>query len=104
MSANFFLLLEKKQAEGDANDTGNDVAGTVTDVVLSSIEQDKKTYHQIWIGYSSVSSHYCNDNEESYEYKTILEEIMVRNRNVMIAEKSESYAVWNTTELYLSYG
>jgi hypothetical protein len=50
MSANFFLLLEKKQAEGDANDTGNDVAGTVTDVVLSSIEQDKKTYHQIWIG------------------------------------------------------
>jgi hypothetical protein len=59
----------------------------VTEIILSSIESEKEVDHEIWIGDSGALCHYCNDNEGLYKYKTISEEITVRNGNVMIAKE-----------------
>jgi hypothetical protein len=57
------------------------------DMVLSSVESEKEVDHEIWIGGSGASCHYRNENEGLYKYKTISEEIMVGNGNLMIAKK-----------------
>jgi hypothetical protein len=94
---NCFKLMKKKQFEESGNDPRNGVAGTVTDIVLSSVQSEKEVDHQIWIGDSSASFHYCNDDEVLYKYKTISEEITVGNGNVMIA-KNWQVTMWNPTE------
>jgi hypothetical protein len=79
--------MKKKQVEENGNGTRNGVEGTVTDIVLSSVESKEEVDHEIWIGDSSVLYHYCNDDEDLYEYQTISEEITVGNGNVMITKK-----------------
>jgi hypothetical protein len=86
IKSNCFELMKKKQVEESGNGTRNSVAGTVTDIVLSSVESKEKGDHEIWIGDNGASCHSCNDNEALYEYKTISEEITVGNGNVMIAK------------------
>jgi hypothetical protein len=81
--------MKKKQVEENGNGTRNGIAGTVMDIVLSSVVSEKEVDHEIWIGDSCSLCHYCNDNEGLYEYKTISEEISVGNGNVMIAKKVE---------------
>jgi hypothetical protein len=39
--------MKKKQAEENGNGTRNGVAGTVTDIVLSSVESEKEVDHKI---------------------------------------------------------
>jgi hypothetical protein len=87
VKSNCFELMKKKQVEENGNGTRNGVAGTVTDIVLSSVEPKEDVDREILIGDSGASCHYCNDNEGSYEYKTISEEITIGNGNVMIAKK-----------------
>jgi hypothetical protein len=87
VKSNFFKLMKKKQVKENGNDTRNGVVGTVTDIVLSSVESEKEVDHEIWIGDSGASCQYCIDDEGLYEYKTISEEIMVGNGNAMIAKK-----------------
>jgi hypothetical protein len=82
-----FKLMKKKQIEENENGTRNGVAGVVTDIVLSSVESKEEVDHEIWIGDSGVSCHYCNSDEGLYEYITIPEEITVGNGNVMIVGK-----------------
>jgi hypothetical protein len=53
----------------NGNVTRNGVAGTVTDIVLSSVESETEVDHIIWIRDSGASCHYCNDIEVLYEYK-----------------------------------
>jgi hypothetical protein len=77
-------LIKRKHVEENGNSTRNSVAGTVTDIALSSVESKEEVYHEIWIGDSGALCHYCNQDEGLYEYKTISEEI---NGNVMIAKK-----------------
>jgi hypothetical protein len=79
--------MKKKQVEENGNGTRNGLAGTVSDIVLSSVESKEEVDHEIWIGHSGALCNYCNDNEGLYEYNTISEEITVRNGNVMIAKK-----------------
>jgi hypothetical protein len=81
-------LLKKNQIQGEVNSGGtrNKVACAVVDVVLSSVEKYGFN-HKIWIGESGVSCHYCNIDNKLYDDTAIFEEIMVRNGNVMIAEK-----------------
>jgi hypothetical protein len=93
VKSNHFKLMKKNQVEENGNGTRNGVAGTVTDIVLSSVESKEEVEHKIWIGDSGVSCHDCNDNEVLYEYKTISEEITVGNGNVMIAKKLTIYDV-----------
>jgi hypothetical protein len=93
VKSNCFKLMKKKQVEENGNGTRNGVAGTVTDIVLSSVEAKEEVDHEIWIGDSGALCHYCNDNEGLYEYKTISEEITVGNGNVMIAKRLASYDV-----------
>jgi hypothetical protein len=89
VKSNCFKLMKKKQVEENGNGTRNGIAGTVMDIVLSSVVSEKEVDHEIWIGDSGSLCHYCNDNEGLYEYKTISEEISVGNGNVMIAKKVE---------------
>jgi hypothetical protein len=49
--------MKKKQVEEDGKDTRNGVAGTVTDIVLSSVVSKEEVDHDIWIGDSGVSCH-----------------------------------------------
>jgi hypothetical protein len=70
----WFKLMKEKQVEENGNGTRNGAAGTVKDIVLSSNESEKKVDHEIWIGDSGASCHYCNGDEGLYKYKTILEE------------------------------
>ena len=81
--------MKKNQNQGEGNPGGirNRVAGTAADVVLSSIETNREFDHEIWISHSGASCHYCNDDENLYDYKNISEEITVGNGNVMIAKK-----------------
>jgi hypothetical protein len=83
VKSNCFKLMKNKQVEENGNGTRNGVAGTVTDIVLSSVESKEEFYHEIWIRDSGKS----NEDEVLYEYKTISEEITVGNGNVMIAKK-----------------
>jgi hypothetical protein len=85
--SNCFKLMKNKQVEENGNGTRNGVVGTVTNIVLSSVEPKEEVDHVIWIGDSGASYHYCNDNEGLYEYKTISEEITVGNGNGTIAKK-----------------
>jgi hypothetical protein len=55
--------MKKKQVEENENGTRNGVAGTANDIVLSSVEPKEEVDHEIWIGDSGESCHYCNDNE-----------------------------------------
>jgi hypothetical protein len=87
VKSNCFKFMKKKQVEENGYGTRNGVAGTVTDIVLSSVESKEKVDHEIWIGDSGASCHYCNDNEGLYDYKTTSEEITVGNGNVLIAKK-----------------
>jgi hypothetical protein len=87
VKSNCFKLMRKKQVEENENGTRNGVAGTVIDIVLSSVELKEEVDHEIWIGDSGASCHYCNDNEGLYEYITISKKITVGNGNVMIAKK-----------------
>jgi hypothetical protein len=87
VKSNCFKLMKKKQVEENGNGTRNGVADTVTDIVLSSVESKEEVDHEIWIVDSGASFHCCNDDEVLYKYKTISEEITVRNGNVMIAKK-----------------
>jgi hypothetical protein len=59
----------------------------VTDIILSSIENNEDFYHEICIGDRAASCHYCNNDEALYDCKTISEERTVGDGNVMIAEK-----------------
>jgi hypothetical protein len=59
--------MKKKQVEENGNGTRNGVAGTATEIVLSSVEPKEEVDHEIWIGDSSVSCHYCNDDEGLHE-------------------------------------
>jgi hypothetical protein len=61
--------MKKKLVEENGNGTRNSLAGTVTDIVLSSVESKEEVDHEIWIGDSGASCHYCNENEGLYEYK-----------------------------------
>jgi hypothetical protein len=79
--------MKKKQVEENGNGTKNSVTGTVTDIVLSSVESKEQVDHEIWIKDNGALCYYCNDDEGLYEYKTISEEITVGNGNVMIAKK-----------------
>jgi hypothetical protein len=85
--------MKKKKVEENGNGIRNGVAGTGTDIVLSSVESKEEVDYEIWIGDSGASCHYCNDNEGLYEYKTMSEEITVGNGNVMIAKRLASYDV-----------
>jgi hypothetical protein len=87
VKANCFKLLNKNQVQGEVKSGGtrNNVTGTVADVVLSSVENDEFN-HEIWIGDSGASCHYCNNDDELCDDTTILK-ITVGNGNVMIAEK-----------------
>jgi hypothetical protein len=67
VKSNCFKLMKKKQVEENENGTRNGVAGTVTDIVLSSVESKEEVDHEIWIGDSGLSYHYCNDNEGLYK-------------------------------------
>jgi hypothetical protein len=51
---NCFNLMKKKEVEENGNGTRNGVAGTVTNVVLSSVESKEEVYHEIWIGDSGT--------------------------------------------------
>jgi hypothetical protein len=82
-----FILMKKKLVEENGNFTRNGVTGTETDIVLSSVESKEEVDHEIGIGDSGASCHYCNDDEGLYEYKTISEDITVGNGNVMIVKK-----------------
>jgi hypothetical protein len=95
-----FKLMKKKQVEENGSGTRNGVVGTVTDIVLSSVESKEEVDHEIWIGDSGAS--YCNDDEGLYEYKTISEEITVGNGNVMIAKRLASYDVESYREIVKS--
>jgi hypothetical protein len=86
VNSDCFKFMKKNQVEENRNGT-SDVAGTVTDIVLSSVESEKEVDHEIWIGDSGASCHYCNEDEGLYKYKTISEEITVGNGNVVIAKK-----------------
>jgi hypothetical protein len=86
VKSNCFNLMKKKQVEENRNGIRNGVAGTVTDIVLSSVESKEEVDNEIWIGDSGASCHYCNDDERLYEYKTISEKITVGNGNIMIAK------------------
>jgi hypothetical protein len=44
-----FKLIKKKQVEENGTGIRNGVAGNVTDIVLSSIESEKKIDPEIWI-------------------------------------------------------
>jgi hypothetical protein len=55
----------------------------VTDIVISSIEDNEDFDHEIWIGDSDASCH-CNT---LYDSENISEKITIGNGNVMIAEK-----------------
>jgi uncharacterized Rmd1/YagE family protein len=73
VKANCFKFLKKNQHQGEENLNGirNGVAGTVTDIVLSSIENNEDFDHEIWIGDSGASCHYCNNDEGLYDCKNI---------------------------------
>jgi hypothetical protein len=75
VKSNCFNLMKKKQVEENGNGTRNGVAGTVTDIVLSSVDSKEEVDHEIWFGDSGASCHYCNGYEALHEYKTISEEI-----------------------------
>jgi hypothetical protein len=89
VKANCFKVLKKNQnqGEGNSNVIRNGVAGTVADIVLSSVENNEDFDHEIWIGDSGASCNYCNNDEGLYDCKTISEELTVGNGNVMIAKK-----------------
>jgi hypothetical protein len=69
VKSNCFKLMKKKQVEENGNGTRNGVVGTATDIVLSSVEPKEEVDHEIWIGDSGASCHYCNDNECLHKYK-----------------------------------
>jgi hypothetical protein len=54
VKSNCFKLIKKKQVEENGYGTKNGVVGTVTDIVLSSVESKKEVYHEIWIRDSVV--------------------------------------------------
>jgi len=89
VKANCFKLLKKKQNQNEENSTSmrNGVAGTMTDVVLSSMENNGNVDHEIWIGDSGASCHFCNPDDGLYDCTEIFEEITVGNGSVMIAKK-----------------
>jgi hypothetical protein len=41
-----FKLMKKKQIEENRNGTRNGVAGTMTDIILSSVESEKEVDHE----------------------------------------------------------
>jgi hypothetical protein len=84
---NCFKLMKKKQVEENRNGTRNGVVGTVTDIVLSSVESENEVDQEIWIGDSGALCHYCIGNEGLYEHKTISGGIKVGNIHVMITKK-----------------
>jgi hypothetical protein len=47
VKSNCLKLMKKKQVEENGNGSKNDVEGTVTDIVLSSIESEKAVDHEI---------------------------------------------------------
>jgi hypothetical protein len=51
------------RVEENGKGTRNDVAGTVTDIFLSSVESKKEVDHEIWIGDNGALCHYCNEDE-----------------------------------------
>jgi hypothetical protein len=57
VTSNCFKLMKKKHVEKNGNGTRNDVAGTVTDIVLPSIESKEELDHKIWIGDSNALCH-----------------------------------------------
>jgi hypothetical protein len=85
--SNCFKLMKKKQVKENGNGTRNGVAGTVTEIVLSSVQLKEEVDHEIWEGDSGALCHYCNDNEGLYKCKSISEETTVGNGNIMIAKK-----------------
>jgi hypothetical protein len=75
--------MKKKKVEENGNGTRDVVAGTVTEIVLSSVVSEKEVDHEIWIGVSELC-HYCIANECLHKLKTISEEITIGNSNFMI--------------------
>ena len=59
----------------------------MTDVILSSTENNGDIDHEIWIGDSGASCHFCNHDDGLYDCADISEEITVGNGNVMLAKK-----------------
>jgi hypothetical protein len=51
-------VLNSLTNKDNGNGTRNGVAGTVTDIVLSSIESKEEGDHEIWIGDSGALCHY----------------------------------------------
>jgi hypothetical protein len=49
VKSNCFKLMKKKQVEENGNGTRDGVAGTVTDIVLSSIESENEIDHETLI-------------------------------------------------------
>jgi hypothetical protein len=49
--------MKKKQVEENGNGTRNGVAGTVVDIVLSSVESKEEVDHETWIGDNGASCH-----------------------------------------------
>jgi hypothetical protein len=52
--SNCFKLMKNKQVEENGNGTRNGVVGTVTNIVLSSVEPKEEVDHEIWIGDSGA--------------------------------------------------
>jgi hypothetical protein len=98
MNSNIFKFMKKKQVEENGNGTRNDVVSTVTNIVLSSIESKMEVDDEIWIRDSGGSCHYCIEDEDLYEYKTISGEKTIRNGIVMIAKKGCQVKRWNPAE------
>jgi hypothetical protein len=67
LKANYFEVVKKNQVQGEVNSGGprNNVAGTVADLVLSSVEK-YGFKHEIWVSDSGASCQYCNNDDGLY--------------------------------------
>jgi hypothetical protein len=81
------LRKNQNQAEGNQGGTRNGIAGSTVDAFLTTMTANDGIDSKIWIGDSGASCHYCNSEEDLYNYTTISEEITVGNGNKMLAKK-----------------
>jgi Zinc knuckle len=89
VKATGFKLMRKNQNQGGNGFTGlrNGVATTITDVAFTLVDKSKDINNDIWIGDSSPSSHYCNNDNGLSDFKVISERITVEIGDTMICRK-----------------
>jgi hypothetical protein len=85
VKVNCFKLTRKNSGVRNSGGTQNGVASTA-DVVLSSMTKIEDFGNDIWIGDSSASCHYCNNDAALYDYAMISEEKTVGNGNTVKQE------------------